>query len=61
VDRLGTAGHRPLKGEPAIVRPDRLNHIIVFDEKHLRRILTAYFDYYHYVRPHQSLEQNAPG
>ena len=42
------------------IRRECLNHVIVFDEKHLRRILTAYFDYYHHVRPHQSLGWNAP-
>ena len=37
-----------------------LDHLIVFNEDHLRRILTEYFDYYHEARCHLSLERNAP-
>ena len=34
--------------------------MIVFNEAHLRRILTSYFAYYHESRAHLSLERNAP-
>ena len=34
--------------------------MIVFNEGHLRRILTSYFAYYHESRAHLSLERNAP-
>jgi len=34
--------------------------VIVMNERHLRRILTGYFDYYHRWRTHQSLEMDCP-
>ncbi|MGB2986552.1 MAG: integrase core domain-containing protein [Phycisphaerae bacterium] len=37
-----------------------LDHVIVLNEAHLRRILTSYFAYYHESRAHLSLECNAP-
>jgi putative transposase len=42
------------------IRRECLDHIIVFNEDHLRRILREYFDYYHNARPHQALERNSP-
>jgi transposase InsO family protein len=42
------------------IRRECLNHMIVLNEDHLRRILTDYFDYYHNSRPHLSLERNSP-
>ena len=42
------------------IRRECLNHLIVFNEAHLIRILTAYFAYYHESRPHLSLDRNAP-
>lgn len=42
------------------IRRDSLDHIIVFGERHLIRILTEYVGYYHTARPHQSLDHNAP-
>ena len=42
------------------IRRECLNHVIIFDENHLRRMLTSYFSYYHHVRPHQSLGWNSP-
>ena len=42
------------------IRRECLDHLIVLNEKQLRRILREYFDYYNSVRPHQSLERNAP-
>jgi putative transposase len=37
-----------------------LDHIIVLDEAHLRRILSQYFAHYHEDRTHLALERNAP-
>ena len=37
------------------IRRDCLNHVIVLNERHLKRILTRYFDYYHHWRTHLSL------
>jgi putative transposase len=42
------------------IRRECLDHVIVLDERHLYRILTAYFDYYHNSRPHLSLDRNSP-
>jgi len=42
------------------IRRECLNHVIVLNERHLKRILTDYFSYYHEVRPHLSLDRNSP-
>ncbi|MCZ6836070.1 MAG: integrase core domain-containing protein [Planctomycetota bacterium] len=42
------------------IRRECLDHVIVLNEAHLIRILSEYIDYYHTVRPHQSLDHNAP-
>ena len=36
------------------------NHMIVLGERHLHRILTEYFNYYHDCRCHLSLDRNSP-
>jgi transposase InsO family protein len=42
------------------IRRECLDHVIVFDEAHLRRVLSHYFDYYHHSRTHCALDDNAP-
>jgi hypothetical protein len=42
------------------VRRECLDHIIILDERHLRRTLKAYFDYYLNSRTHLALDRNAP-
>ena len=42
------------------IRRECLDHVIVLDEQHLRRILRKYVDYYHSCRTHLSLEKDAP-
>jgi putative transposase len=42
------------------IRRECLDHMIVLNERHLYRILTDYFDYYHNSRPHLSLDRNSP-
>jgi putative transposase len=42
------------------IRRECLDHVIVFDENSLRRILAAYFDYYHRSRTHLSLKKDSP-
>ena len=42
------------------IRRECLDHVIVVNERHLHRILTDYFDYYHDSRPHLSLDRNSP-
>ena len=42
------------------IRREALDHLIVFDEAHLRRLLNNYAAYYNRVRTHLSLNKNAP-
>ena len=42
------------------VRRECLDHIIVFNEDHLRRILRSYFAYYHEDRAHLGLGKETP-
>jgi len=42
------------------VRRECLDHVVVLTERHLRRILTAYFAYYHRARTHLSLDKDPP-
>jgi len=42
------------------IRRECLDHVIVLGEKHLRRILRSYFDYYQESRTHLSLGKDAP-
>ena len=42
------------------IRRECLDHVIVLTERHLRRILSTYFDYYHRSRTHLSLEKDCP-
>jgi putative transposase len=60
-----TAAHRPWQNpfvERLIgsVRRECLDHVLVLNERHLRRILTRYVAYYHRARTHLSLEKDAP-
>ena len=42
------------------IRRECLDHVIVLNERHLRRQLSSYFHYYHTARCHLSLKRNAP-
>ena len=42
------------------IRRECLDHVIVLNERHLKRLLADYFDYYHRWRTHQSLEMDCP-
>jgi putative transposase len=42
------------------IRRECLNHVLVLGERHLRRILARYFDYYHQARTHLALDKDAP-
>ena len=41
-------------------RRECLDHVIVLNEGHLRRILASYLNYYHRSRCHLSLDKDAP-
>ena len=42
------------------IRRECLDHVIVFHESSLRRLLASYFDYYHRSRTHLSLGKDSP-
>jgi transposase InsO family protein len=42
------------------IRRECLDHIVVFSEAHLRRILRSYARYYNDIRTHRSLDKDAP-
>jgi putative transposase len=42
------------------IRRECLDHLLVWNERSLRRTLRSYLDYYHRWRPHLSLEKDAP-
>jgi transposase InsO family protein len=42
------------------IRRECLDHIVVFGEAHLRRILRSYACYYNEIRTHRSLDKDAP-
>ncbi len=42
------------------IRRECLDHMIVLGERHLKRILSSYVDYYQSSRTHLSLEKDAP-
>jgi putative transposase len=65
IDEVPTAPRSPWQNPYAeriigSIRRECLDHVIVLNEVHLKRILTLYFDYYHEVRPHLSLNRNSP-
>jgi transposase InsO family protein len=42
------------------LRRDCVDHVVVFNENHLRRLLRCYLTYYHSCRTHLSLEKDSP-
>ncbi len=42
------------------IRRECLDHIVIFNERHLRRVLTSYVDYYQRTRTHLSLDKDCP-
>src|SRR5213593_1554807 len=65
VGEVLTAPHSPWQNPYAerligSIRRECLNHVLVLGERHLRRILTRYFAYYHGARTHLSLDKDAP-
>ena len=43
------------------IRRECLDHVVVFGEAHLRRILATYAGYYNELRTHLSLDKDSPG
>jgi hypothetical protein len=42
------------------IRRECLDHIVIFNQRHLRRVLSSYVDYYHGTRTHLSLGKDSP-
>jgi transposase InsO family protein len=42
------------------IRRECLDHVVVFNERHLQRVLSSYVDYYHCSRTHLSLSKDCP-
>ena len=42
------------------IRRECLDHVIVFNERRLKRLLSSYFTYYHGARTHLSLHKQSP-
>ncbi len=42
------------------LRRELLDHVLVLNERHLKRLLSSYFEYYHPWRTHRSLDQDIP-
>jgi putative transposase len=65
IEEVVTAYHSPWQN-PYVerlhgsVRRERTDHVIVFGENHLRRILRSYFEYYHQDRKHLGLGKETP-
>ena len=51
-------GH--VEGLIGSIRHECLDHLVVFDEAQLRRVLKNYASYYNQVRTHLSLDKDAP-
>src|SRR6266511_2622 len=42
------------------IRRECLDHVIILNERHLRRVLSSYFQYHHDARTHLSLDKDCP-
>jgi putative transposase len=42
------------------IRSECLDHVIILSERHLRRVLSSYFQYHHDARTHLSFNKDCP-
>jgi putative transposase len=42
------------------IRRECLDHIVIFNERHMRRVLSSYVNYYQRTRTHLSLDKDCP-
>ncbi|MAE71417.1 MAG: integrase [Gemmatimonadetes bacterium] len=42
------------------IRREGIDHLIILNERHLRRVLSSYFRYHHLARAHLGLEKDTP-
>jgi transposase InsO family protein len=65
IDQVLISPHSPWQNpyvERAIgsIRRECLDHVVIFGERHLRRVLREYLDYYHRSRTHLGLRKDCP-
>jgi putative transposase len=65
LEQVVIAAHSPWQNPCAerligSIRRECLDHTIVLNERHLKRVLTDYFRYYHHWRTHQALAMDSP-
>jgi len=65
IEQVLTSPHSPWQNpyvERVIgsIRRECLDHVIIANERHLRRVLNEYFDYYHVDRTHPGLAKDCP-
>jgi transposase InsO family protein len=65
IEEVVTAYHSPWQNAyverlNGSIRRECTDHVIVFSENHLRRILRSYFEYYNNDRTHLGLEKETP-
>jgi transposase InsO family protein len=62
IDAIASPIHAPKVAERVIgtLRRERLDHVIVLDEQHLRCVLTEFVQYYNQERPHRTLGLQTP-
>ena len=65
IDEVSTAYRSPWQNPYAervigSIRRECLDHVIIFGEDHLHRVLAEYLEYYHHARTHLSLDRNSP-
>jgi hypothetical protein len=70
VPEVRTKAAYPTGGSPALVRHveavvgtlhrELLDHVIILNERHLKRLMSSYLDDYHPWRTHRSLDRDAP-
>jgi putative transposase len=40
------------------IKSEILNRMLIFEERHLRHVVSEFVDFYNHSRPHQSLDQD---
>jgi len=48
------------RSDPGPHVDDIIDHVVVFEERHLRHVLSCYIDYYNAARTHLSLDKDTP-
>jgi putative transposase len=51
----------PRPGRSRLLPPYNLDHLLIFERRHLETVLAEFVEHYHEARPHQGLGQRRPG